>query len=220
MASSARRHRPRTLAVERRSETVVPLAYVRATWTWSSRSARRSPRRSGRSPIGARRLRPTANPVYLRADNGVTSSPNGHVPSAGPRATGRTTPGRARVYCTNACRQRAYRWRRQAIVPSDGGASATAAPVRARTRDGLHALRSDGDLVAGRRDSTGRQVTACGAFARSARDRPSFAWHTDFIAGGPSSCRTCAAVLHVEPTPVADDARTGAAVRRERRGAR
>ena len=56
--------------------------------------------------------------------------------------------------------------------------------------------------MAGRRDSTGRQVTACGAFARSTRDRPSLAWHTDFIAGGPSSCRTCAAVLHVEPIPV------------------
>jgi hypothetical protein len=28
------------------------------------------------------------------------------------------------------------------------------------------------------------------------------AWHTDFIAGGPSSCRTCAAVLDVEPIPV------------------
>lgn len=143
-------------------------------------------------------LRPTGSPVYLRPQWGDVVA-EWACPVCGTSCNRTYHSGRARVYCTNACRQRAYRLRRQSLVP----APATAAPVRARTRDGLHALRSDGDLVAGRRDSTGRQVTACGSFARSTRDRPSFAWHTDFIAGGPSSCRTCAAVLHVEPTPVA-----------------
>jgi len=143
-------------------------------------------------------VRPTGDPVYLRPQWGDVVA-EWACPVCGTSCNRTYHSGRARVYCTNACRQRAYRLRRDALVPP----RAATAPVRARTRDGLHALRSEGDLVAGRRDSTGRQVTACGAFARSTRDRPSFAWHTEFIAGGPWSCRTCAAVLHVEPTPVA-----------------
>lgn len=143
----------------------------------------------------------TFNPVYLRPQRGDVVA-EWACPVCGTSCNRTYHSGRARVYCTNACRQRAYRWRRRAIVVS-GADGTTPTPVRARTRDGLHALRSGGDLVAGRRDSTGRQVTACGAFARSTRDRPSLAWHTDFVAGGPSSCRTCAAVLHVEPIPVA-----------------
>ena len=162
--------------------------------------------------------RPTVNPVYLRPQWGDVVA-EWACPVCGTSCNRTYHSGRARVYCTNACRQRAYRWRRRGIVPSGGDATA-AAPVRARTREGLHALRSDGDLVAGRRDSTGRQVTACGAFARSARDRPSFAWHTDFIAGGPSSCRTCAAVLHVEPTPVATMLERALRYAAERRAAR
>ena len=153
-------------------------------------------------PVGDRGEgpRPTGNPIHLRPQWGDVVA-EWACPVCGTSCNRTYHSGRARVYCTNACRQRAYRWRRGAIVPSGAGDAAT--PVRARTRDGLHALRSDGDLVAGRRDSTGRQVTACGAFARSTRDRPSSAWHTDFIAGGPWSCRTCAAVLQVEPIPVA-----------------
>jgi hypothetical protein len=143
-------------------------------------------------------VRPTVNHVYLRPRWGDVVA-EWACPVCGTSCNRTYHSGRSRVYCTNACRQRAYRLRRRAA----GATGSTATPVRARTRDGLHALRSYGDLVAGRRDSTGRQVTACGAFARSTRDRPSFAWHTDFIAGGPSSCRTCATVLHVEPTPVA-----------------
>jgi len=160
-----------------------------------------------RVAVGGERARQPVNPIYLRPQWGAVIA-EWACPVCGTACDRTYRSGRARVYCTNACRQRAYRLRRRTVGAVADVSAATAAlepasaPVRARTRDRLHALRSDGDLVAGRRDSTGRQVTACGAFARSMRDRPSLAWHTDFIAGGPSSCRTCAAVLHVEPIPV------------------
>jgi hypothetical protein len=56
--------------------------------------------------------------------------------------------------------------------------------------------------VGERRDSTGRQITACGSFGRAVRDRPTNTWHTDFVAGMPWSCRTCAQVLGVPEIPV------------------
>ena len=213
--TSTPRHQPRTtqpapLGLSHPSRTFI-------TWTWSSQSPRRSRRRSGLLPIGTRRGdRPSIRSTAAR--NGVTSSPNGHVPSAGPRATGRTTP--VAPACTAPTLAASGRTGGAVERSSRPAPMPTPPPVRARTREGLHALRSDGDLVAGRRDSTGRQVTACGAFARSARDRPSFAWHTDFIAGGPSSCRTCAAVLHVEPTPVATMLERALRYAAERRAAR
>ena len=154
-----------------------------------------------RVAVGGERARQPVNPVYLRPQWGAVIA-EWECPVCGTSCDRTYRSGRARVYCTNACRQRAYRLRRRTVAAAAHVSAAAPAPVRARTRDRLHALRSDGDLVAGRRDSTGRQVTACGAFARSTRDRPSMAWHTDFIAGGPSSCRTCAAVLHVEAIPV------------------
>ena len=162
--------------------------------------------------------RPTVNPVYLRPQWGDVVA-EWACPVCGTACNRTYRPGRARVYCTNACRQRAYRWRRRAIVPSARRHGRRTGP-RQNPRAVCTPCRSDGDLVAGRRDSTGRQVTACGSFARSARDRPSFAWHTDFVAGGPSSCRTCAAVLHVEPTPVATMLERALRYAAERRAAR
>ena len=112
-------------------------------------------------------------------------------------------PGRARVYCTNSCKQKAYRWRRrrrcELIVPDP--------PERARTRDKIHALRSDLDLVSQLTNETPgwptRRVTACGAFAMAARDRPRSWTHTKFFARSTSKdarqldtdvCATCASL--------------------------
>ena len=91
-------------------------------------------------------------------------------------------PGRARVYCTNSCKQRAYRWRRwrrrRLRVPDPA--------ERARTRDKTHTLRSDDDLVSLKANETAgwpkRRVTACGAFAMAARDSPHQWTHTKFFA--------------------------------------
>lgn len=116
-------------------------------------------------------------------------------------------PGRARVYCTNSCKQRAYRWRRhrrsRLHVPDP--------PERARTRDKTHALRSDHDLVSPLALQTPgwprRRVTACGAFAIAARDRPRGWTHTKFFARSAWNdtrqldadvCATCAG-LHRAP---------------------
>jgi hypothetical protein len=98
-------------------------------------------------------------------------------------------PGRPRVYCSNACRQRAYRWRcqrRTAEPPS------RTPPTRGRTFDRSHALRPSTDLTAGQHDVRGREVTMCGAFARRARTPPST--HTRFVTGLIWSCRTCTAL--------------------------
>ncbi len=115
-------------------------------------------------------------------------------------------PGRAKVYCTNACRQRAYRWRcarRPTLVTPTP-------PQRARTADRTHAVRSTRDFVAPLADPAGRRVTVCGAFARAASDRPSSYRHTSFYVvddGGhppPTTCRTCAKLLSVPMRPLAD----------------
>lgn len=104
------------------------------------------------------------------------------------RAAHRTArPGRPRVYCSNACRQKAYRARRherrvRPFVPP-------CTPRRARTRDRSHAVRPAPDLVAGRYDVAGRELTLCGAFAR--RDHVPPYVHTDFVTGLEWSCRRC-----------------------------
>lgn len=163
------------------------------------------------APVGPQRAVPP--PLHAAPETSVTGWPVGphwgdvvaewSCPVCGVRCDRTFRSGRARVYCTNACRQRAYRWRRDRTLEG-GRRPASARPaVRARTRERLHALRSPGDLLAARRDSTGRQVTACGTFGRSASDHPDITWHTEFVAGGPRSCRTCANVLGIEPVPVA-----------------
>ena len=79
----------------------------------------------------------------------------------------RHMPGRPRVYCTNACRQRAYRWRR------DHHARLAATPEHPAERASVgirgHALRSKRDFVSQYADSRGREVTVCGAMGRPAR---------------------------------------------------
>lgn len=107
-------------------------------------------------------------------------------------------PGRRRVYCTNACRQRAYRWRRQNQVFTT---HTNARPTeRALGRSGVrHALRTDRDFVAGR--SYGRQreeVTVCGVLARPSRS-PRVA-HYRFTPGL-WTCESCETLTFAELPP-------------------
>ena len=111
----------------------------------------------------------------------------------------RHRPGRPRVYCTNACRQRAYRWRR-----AHRDALHVSPPAqRAMTRDSTHALRSDRDFVALCRDSVGRRITACGVFARAANDEAHRFAHTNFHATV-GTCRSCRMVLGLPTRELTD----------------
>ncbi len=95
--------------------------------------------------------------------------------------------GRQKVYCTNACRQRAYRWRRAHGVRLFATASS---PVeRAHNRWLHHALRDPRDPVAAMQTRRGREVTVCGTYARPARSQR--ARHTRFLPNSPGSCQSC-----------------------------
>jgi hypothetical protein len=103
-------------------------------------------------------------------------------------------PGRPRIYCSNACRQRAYRYRRA------NGLRTTATPqapcesafiIMAMGR--RHALRKSTDLMANLRDGRRRRVTVCGALARPTRYTP--LRHFDFLLDSESSCRSCIALV-------------------------
>ncbi|MFP5487503.1 MAG: hypothetical protein ACLGHQ_04270 [Acidimicrobiia bacterium] len=103
-------------------------------------------------------------------------------------------PGRGRVYCTNACRQRAYRWRRargvRLFVERDG-------PAERLTNDRHHAVRDPRDPVAGIRDRRGREVAVCGAYARPVRSQR--VTHDRFVPEHPWSCRSC--IASISPGP-------------------
>lgn len=97
------------------------------------------------------------------------------------------TPGRAKVYCTNACRQRAYRWRKangvRLCVDRTG-------PTARMVNQKSHALRDPRDPVGRVRDRRNRQVAVCGAYAGTVNpDRVS---HTNFVPDHPFSCERCA----------------------------
>jgi hypothetical protein len=72
-------------------------------------------------------------------------------------------PGRKRVYCSNSCKMRAYRWRcREGIR-----LRATPWTPAERSEDHkTHAVRPAADFVGGCGDARGREVAVCGAFAR------------------------------------------------------
>jgi hypothetical protein len=118
--------------------------------------------------------------------------------------------GRQRVYCTNACRQRAYRLRRASrrSLPTPVGprAAETTLPERAASRDCVHAIRGFRDVLTGRRDSTGRGITACGTFARMSIDAPGRFGHTEFRPALPgtngTTCRRCELLTGAEPVPL------------------
>ena len=102
--------------------------------------------------------------------------------------------GRPRVYCTNACRQRAYRWRR------DNHARLAATPEHPaeRASNGIrsHALRSRRDFVSNYSDQRRREVTVCGAFGRPARLGRFTS--TNFVANNTGfGCRSCIRLIAI-----------------------
>lgn len=123
--------------------------------------------------------------------------------------------GRHRVYCTNACRQRAYRLRCKSRQQHPMSSHRDPRPIRATTRDRVHAVREFGDVSSGRRDSTGRGITACGAFGRMSIDTPKRFSHLRFasIEGlpDPRRCRRCLQLSGVFPLSMdVDDAELAA----------
>ena len=103
--------------------------------------------------------------------------------------------GRKRVYCTNACKHKAYRWRR------DHGVRILSTPWKPAGRshnDRTHAVRHSSDYVGARTDERGRSVTVCGAFGR--RIRPgNEGGHTEFVPGAASACRSCIRLIGADP---------------------
>lgn len=103
-------------------------------------------------------------------------------------------PGRIRIYCGNACRQRAYRWRRangiRCVVERDG-------PAERLLNDRRHALRDHRDPVSRLRDRRGREVAVCGTFARPVRDAR--VTHDRFVPEHPWSCEACVRLIGVGP---------------------
>ncbi|NND75050.1 MAG: hypothetical protein HKN44_08595 [Ilumatobacter sp.] len=142
-----------------------------------------------------------------------TTSPSWSCPICNAAVARPHRPGRARVYCTNACRQRAYRWRcrhRERLVTPPR-------PQRAHTPGRTHALRADADFVTPLADARGRRVTACGTFARAARDAPArryrHRWfyactesdrHTGAVTTPDTTCRRCVDLLGVARRPIGD----------------
>ena len=111
--------------------------------------------------------------------------------------------GRRRVYCTNACRQRAYRLRSKTRQAHPMSAHRDPRPTRATTRDRVHAIREYADVSSGRRDSTGRGITACGAFALMSIDNPERFGHVRFTSTeglpSPYTCRSCQQLTGLAP---------------------
>lgn len=121
-------------------------------------------------------------------------APDGHVlvaewscPVCGVPTPRTRRPGRPRVYCTNSCRQRAYRMRRSCgirLLRGDGQPTERAAGARVR-----HLLRAGGDPVGNRRTSDRKMVSLCGAFVRPARDHPDLV--VDFAFDDVAACYSC-----------------------------
>jgi hypothetical protein len=110
-------------------------------------------------------------------------------------------PGRPKLYCSNACRQRAYRWRRdhQARTVARPGHPAAGALVPFGR---WHALRTSRDFVAELSDRRRRQPTVCGAFARPARLLP-HRTHHQFVTATADACRTCIELIAPPLDPLA-----------------
>lgn len=96
-------------------------------------------------------------------------------------------PGRPRVYCTNACRQKMYRFRRRhgiRLLHGDGQPAHRAAGARV-----THLVRPGVDPVGHRRTSQRKVVSLCGAFSRPAADHAHL--KPDFRFDDVHACFTC-----------------------------
>lgn len=109
-------------------------------------------------------------------------------------------PGRPRLYCSHACRQRAYRWRRHHHAHTTATPTWPAEAANARsTYPSTHALRNPRDPLARRRDRRGREVTVCGLLARPPKAARVDGHRQPYIAADPTRCRTCNALLQPRP---------------------
>ena len=96
-------------------------------------------------------------------------------------------PGRPAIYCSNACRQKAYRFRRRhgiRLLQGDGQ------PVhRARGARVTHALRPGRDPMSSLRASNRQAVSLCGAFVRPVGDTPNM--KPEFHFDDANACFAC-----------------------------
>jgi hypothetical protein len=102
-------------------------------------------------------------------------------------------PGRPKIYCSNACRQRAYRWRKHnhaRTIARPGHRAAGSFVPGGRS----HALRNPRDFVAHPRDRRGRQTTVCGVLAKPWQ-LAGHRTHHDFIDHTGQGCRTCTTLV-------------------------
>jgi hypothetical protein len=103
-------------------------------------------------------------------------------------------PGRKRVYCSDACKQRAYRWRCR------NGVRVLATPWRPAERSHAgrtHVVRPSADFVGTADDGQRRRVAVCGAFARVAQPRPQ--GHIEFVPGSTTACKSCTRLIGADP---------------------
>ena len=115
-------------------------------------------------------------------------------PVCGGAAHRTSRPGRPKLYCSNACRQRAYRWRRDHHARLVAPVGHPAAGARSDTGR-YHAMRNPRDFVAHHRDQRQREPTICGVLARPLRHRRATRTHTDFVPVSNDACRRCAELI-------------------------
>lgn len=109
-------------------------------------------------------------------------------------------PGRPRIHCSQACRQRMYRWRQRHRAHTVATAAWPPESARADSHDrGTHALRRSDDPLARRRDRRGREVTVCGLLARPNRNKQRPDDRSPFLPHGPWTCRACQALTQPRP---------------------
>jgi len=113
-----------------------------------------------------------------------------HCPVCGTYTPRVRRPGRPAVYCSNACRQKAYRYRcRHGIRLLSGDRQPS---HRGRGARVIHLLRPERDPVAGLRRGDQSCVSLCGAFIRPATDHAHLL--PDFPFDAVDACYSCIAL--------------------------
>lgn len=133
-----------------------------------------------------------SNPIHVAVCGDVVAEHE--CPVCGTTVEDLYRPGRHRIYCTNACRQRAYRWRRangvRMCVERNG-------PAESLFNDRMHARRDHRDPVAGVRDRREREMSVCGTFAKPLRHMRRL--HNQFVPESNHACESCIALIGVGP---------------------
>jgi hypothetical protein len=97
--------------------------------------------------------------------------------------------GRRPIYCSNRCRQRAYRYRRAHHLRTDFTPERPTEEAISST-GARHSLRGQGDFMATLADARRRQVSVCGVLALPKR-HTGFRSRPYFRLDGLRTCRTC-----------------------------